>query len=129
MWSSKRQDIVTLSTVEAEYVALTRAAQDALWIQQILESLGIDARPVELHCDNTGAISLSQQNASISRTKHMNVRWHFIRQCVAEGSINVSFVRSEDQLADFLTKALSVEVLERARIRIGLHIIRDRNMG
>ena len=72
-WTSRRQPIVTLSTAEAEYVALTDAAKEAIWLSGLLESLGVDCRPVVIWCDNTGAISLSSQTQAHGRTEHINV--------------------------------------------------------
>jgi hypothetical protein len=108
-WSTKKQELVTLSTVEAEYVALTYAAKEALWLRQFLEEL---FHPIEepfiIYGDNQGAIALanSELGQFHARTKHIDIRYHFIRQCIQEGTIQLVYCPTEEMVADIFTKAL-----------------------
>ena len=108
-WSSKRQDIVTLSTTEAEYVALTHAAKEAIWLQNLLGELfptGKSPSPITINCDNQGAIALSKDDRFHARTKHIDIRFHFIRNSVETGLIQVQYCPTDDMVADILTKGL-----------------------
>jgi hypothetical protein len=106
-WSSTRQHCVTLSSTEAEYVALTEAAKEALWLRLFMEEIGHPlSTSLELRADNAGAIALSKNPEFHKRTKHIRIRYHFIREVVADGSISVTFVPTTQQIADILTKPL-----------------------
>ena len=88
-WSSKKEYIIALSTTEAEYIALTHAAKEAVWLRTFLSELrGVPYGPVLIDCDNQGVISLSKDNRFHARMKHINIRYHFIRECVADDSGN-----------------------------------------
>ena len=96
---------VTLSSTEAEYVALATGAQEVLFAQMLIEE--IDAavvKPAIIFEDNTGAIYLVNNQHIGSRTKHIDIRWHFLRDLVEEGKIMVKFIRSEDNPSDVMTK-------------------------
>lgn len=108
-WSSKRQPCVTLSTAEAEYVALCAASKQVPPLVQLLEFLGYPQKPVRILEDNTAAIRLASDPAASQRTKHIDVRFHFVREQVAQGVVIIESVRTQAQHADVLTKALSVE--------------------
>ncbi|GBE85559.1 hypothetical protein SCP_0800760 [Sparassis crispa] len=106
-WSSKRQDLVTLSTTEAEYVALTHASKEALWLRSfIIELFGNPEVPIPLRSDNQSAIALSKDDRFHARTKHIDIRFHFIHYAIADGKISLSYCPTEDMTADILTKAL-----------------------
>ncbi|GBE78839.1 hypothetical protein SCP_0200360 [Sparassis crispa] len=106
-WSSKRQDLVTLSTTEAEYVALTHTSKEALWLRSfVIELFGDPEHPIPLRSDNQSAIALSKDDHFHARTKHIDIRFHFIRYAIADGKINLSYCPTEDMTADILTKAL-----------------------
>ena len=84
-WSSKKQHITALSSTEAEYIVLTHAAKEALWLRTFLSELrGTPNGPMTINCDNQGAIALSKDNKFHARTKHIDICYHFIRECVAE---------------------------------------------
>lgn len=119
-WMSQRQRIVALSTTEAEYVAAAEGAKEAIWLKKLLNSMGEHIGCVELKIDNQGAIKLVQNPEYHKRTKHIDVRFHFIRDKVEEGTIAVNYVRSEEQLADILTKGLRKDVFNRLREGIGM---------
>jgi hypothetical protein len=106
-WNCKTQPTVALSSTEAEYMALSTAAQEAMWIDGILNSLGIrSSKSISLLCDNQGSIKLSKNPVNHARTKHIDVRHHFIREAVQSGKINLQYVDTKQNLADMFTKPL-----------------------
>jgi hypothetical protein len=120
-WQSKKQRTVALSTVEAEYMATTQAVKEALWWRSFLAGVGHDmSRPVLLLSDNQGSIALAHNPEHHARTKHIDIQHHFIRQHVAEKTIALTFVGTEDMVADVLTKALDRVTHERGACRLGL---------
>jgi hypothetical protein len=104
-WSSRRQDIVAISTTEAEYIALTCGAQEAVWIKALLNELGIDTVPMVM-TDNDGAKKLAQNPGFHRRTKHINIRYHYIRNQLSQGELTVNWIPGGRNKADMLTKAL-----------------------
>jgi hypothetical protein len=117
-WSAKKQPIITLSSTEAEYVALTHAAKDIIWIHKLLKDLSFLHSlllPTTLYCDNQGAIRLSKNATFHGRTKHIDVHFHFIRQTVSSGDISLSYIPTENMTADIFTKALDRIKFERFR--------------
>ena len=113
-WKSKSQKHVTLSSTEAEYVAVSEVCTELMFIRLILMFLGIQVKlPIVVHCDNVGAIFLSY-NAKISqRTKHIDTKYRYVGEWVEEGVVKVVFVRSENNLSDILTKNTPQEVFNR----------------
>lgn len=106
-WSSKRQQTIALSTTEAEYMAMASAVQEALWVRQLANELqGRTMANINLFCDNQGAIKLAESDAFRPRTKHIDIRHHFIRNYVEKGIINVKYVSTQEMVADSLTKAV-----------------------
>jgi transposase InsO family protein len=106
-WYSRKQEIVTLSTAEAEYVAATHASKEAIWLRRFLfELFPLDASPTTLYCDNQAAIKLAIDDNYHARTKHIDIRYHFIRQVIADGTITLIYCPTDEMAADFLTKAL-----------------------
>ena len=105
-WASKKEKCVALSSCEAEIVAASEAAKEAVYLESLLTELGYGSGgPVSLGVDNTGARSLAYNPEFHQRTKHIERRHFFIRDMVKEGRLTVPFVRSADNLADFFTKA------------------------
>ena len=89
-WSSKKQHIVVLSSTEAEYITQTHAAKEALWLHSFLQELrSTPDDPLILNCDNQGAIALAKDNKFHAHTKHIDVRYHFIREVVEDGKVAV----------------------------------------
>ncbi|KAH9099084.1 hypothetical protein LEN26_016347, partial [Aphanomyces euteiches] len=104
-WKSARQRVVALSTCEAEYVALAELAKEVVWLRGLLEDLGMrQDHPTLTWCDNKAAISTAENVGVASRSKHIDVRHHFIRQLIQAGVIDLHHVGTADQLADVLTK-------------------------
>jgi hypothetical protein len=105
-YASKKQRVVALSTTEAEYLALGTAAQELLWIRQILHFFNHKQSGIIIYEDNEGAIKLANSNASNLRTKHIDVKHHFVKGHLIDGTIDIKHVKSKEQLADILTKGL-----------------------
>lgn len=109
-WSSKRQSVVATSTTEAEYIAAALATKEAVWLQTLLRELGesgSDIDHVRLRMDNTGAIALTKNPEFHQRTKHMDVRWHYIREQVDIGKIEIEYTQTSQMVADGFTKPLN----------------------
>ena len=106
-WSSKRQATVALSTVEAEYVAMSRCAQQMVWMQSWLDEVAIEhSLPGLIKGDNRGAIALTKNTKDHGKVKHIDIRHHYIRDLVKSGNITMEQVPSADNLADLFTKPL-----------------------
>jgi len=106
-WSSKKQPTVSRSSTEAEYRSLAMASAELVWLQRLLHELKHPCSSTVLWCDNLGATFLASNPAFHARTKHIELDYHFVREKVADGSLRVQFICSQDQLADALTKPLS----------------------
>uniref|UniRef100_A0A2N9J511 CCHC-type domain-containing protein n=1 Tax=Fagus sylvatica TaxID=28930 RepID=A0A2N9J511_FAGSY len=119
-WFSKKQNSVALSTAEAEYVAAGSCCAQSLYIKQQLEDFKILFDHIPIRCDNTSAISLSKNPIQHSRTKHIEIRYHFIRDHVQKGDIELEFVSTDSQWADILTKPLIEERFCTIRREIGM---------
>nr|GEU39017.1 hypothetical protein [Tanacetum cinerariifolium] len=111
-WSSKSQKSVTISSTEAEYIALSGCYAQVLWIRSQLTDYGLGFNKIPMYCDNKSAISLCCNNVQHSRSKHIDIRYHFIKEQVKNGVIELYFVNTEYQLADIFTKALGIERIE-----------------
>jgi hypothetical protein len=106
-WKSKLQPTVALSSSEAEYMALSTAAQEAIALQALLADFGVNYDSgVTIYEDNTGAEAMAKNASHYSKTKHIHIRYHFIRELVSRGQIVVERMSTENMLADILTKAL-----------------------
>ena len=106
-WASSKQRTVALSSVEAEYMALTESAKQAMWTLQILENLKFDVDlPFSIYSDSEGARAISENNVFHKRTKHIEIRYHFIREKIQNKTIQVKEVQSSNNVADIFTKAL-----------------------
>lgn len=119
-WSSKKQMSTSISSTEAEYIAMSSCCAQILWMRSQLSDYGFEFNKIPLYCDNKSAIALSCNNAQHSRAKHIDIRHHFIREQVENGVVELYFVRTEYQLADIFTKALPRERFEFILPRLGL---------
>ena len=108
-WYSKNQSITAQSTTEAEYVAAADAVKDALYIRNIIQELGFGENKINVYEDNIGTIELIKAKKVSQRTKHLDIRYHLLRDCYQEGFLNVKYCPTERQLADILTKAVPVK--------------------
>jgi hypothetical protein len=125
-WASKKQNSVALSTAEAEYVAAAHCCAQLLWMRQTLKDYGYTFNCVPLLCDNESAIKIAENPCEHSRTKHIDIRHHFLRDHNLKGDIEVSHVRTNDQVADIFTKPLDEKRF--CALRNELNIIDSRNV-
>ncbi|GJS40508.1 retrovirus-related pol polyprotein from transposon TNT 1-94 [Tanacetum coccineum] len=105
-WSSKKQDCTSMSSVEAEYVSLSACCAQVLWLRTQLTDYGFHFDKIPMYCDSKVAIAISCNPVQNSRTKHIDVRYHFIKEQVEKGIVELFFVGTEYQFADLFTKAL-----------------------
>ncbi|KAK6125842.1 hypothetical protein DH2020_040410 [Rehmannia glutinosa] len=119
-WFSKKQNCVSLSTTEAEYISAAFCCTQLLWIKQTLADYKCSFEKVPIFCDNISAINIAQNPVHHNHTKHIEIRHHFLRDCVSKRKIEISFVPSQDQLADIFTKPLSSETFSSIRARLGI---------
>ena len=124
-WHSKKQNSVALSTAEAEYISAGSCCAQILWMKQQLSDYGIILDRIPIKCDNTSAINLSKNPVQHSRTKHIEIRHHFLRDHVLKGDCVLEFVDTKNQLADIFTKPLPKEVFFSIRRELGLLDVRD----
>ena len=119
-WLSKKQTSVALSTAEGEYLAAGSCCSQMLWMRQQLKDFGIKCKQTPIFCDNTSTINISENPVNHSRTKHIDVRHHFLRDNVAKGAVKLIFVATADQLADIFTKPLPEERYVVLRRELGM---------
>ncbi|KAH9727503.1 hypothetical protein KPL70_008694 [Citrus sinensis] len=120
-WSYKKQQIMTLSTTEAEFVAATSSSYEAIWLRKLLETLHNQQQgPTVIYCDNVSAIKLLKNPVLHGRSKHIDVRFQFLCDLCKDGVIDLVFCRSEDELADLLTKPLKLAVFVKLRSMLGI---------
>ena len=111
-WSSKKQPTVALSSTKTEYKGATVEACEIAWLEMLLANLGIQVQvPVVIYCDNLRSIQLARNPLFHVRMKHIEVHYHFIRERVLDGDIDLTYVRTDEQVADIFTKALGAEKL------------------
>ena len=116
--------MVALSSCEAEYIAAASAATQALWLSRLLGELrGSSADMVELKVDSRSALALAKNPIFHGRSKHIRIKYHFIRDCLEDGSIKAEHIPTTDQLADILTKSLGKTKFQEMREKIGLNQI------
>ena len=109
-WKARAQRGVTLSSTEAEYVAISEVCREILFVAQILEFLNVKVkRPIVVRVDNVGAIYMANNQTTSQRTKHVDVRYHFVREYIEDGMVQIVFVKSKDNDADIFTKNLDGE--------------------
>ncbi|GKB05294.1 hypothetical protein Tco_0833489 [Tanacetum coccineum] len=119
-WFSKKQTTLAISTIEAEYVSAGKACQQALWMKHALIDYGVRLDDIPIMCDNKRAIDLSKNPVQHSRTKHIEIRYHFLRDNVQKGNISIEKVSWEDNIADILTKPLKREPFNYLRLGLGM---------
>nr|GEY97622.1 hypothetical protein [Tanacetum cinerariifolium] len=119
-WLSKRQKSAAISSTEAEYIALSGCCAQILWMRSQLSDYGLGFNKIPMYCDNKSAIALCCNNVQHSRSKHINIRYHFIKEQVENGVIEIYFVNIEYQLADLFTKALGRDRIEFLNTKLGM---------
>ena len=127
-WRSKKQTCVALSTAEAEYVALSSTAQESLWLQQLLVDLTKEpTKSVVIYEDNQSAIIMAKDPQFHGRSKHIDIKYHFIRERVTNRSLELKYCKSANMVADIMTKGLTGERFEKLRKMTGLHPMIERS--
>lgn len=109
-WESKKQNCVTLSSCEAEYVAAVQAAKEVWFLSQVVEELGMGARygskGFKIHCDDRGPICMASNTGYSPRSKHIDIRFHYLRELVSKSIIDIHYIPTAENLADIFTKGL-----------------------
>ena len=124
--SSKKQNSVSLSTAEAEYIAAGSCCAQLLWMKQTLKDYDVNMKNVPLYCDNESAIKIAHNPVQHSKTKHIQIRHHFLRGHVLKGDISIDHVSTEDQLTDIFTKPLDEKRF--SKLRCELNILESSNV-
>ena len=124
-WLSKKQATVALSTAEAEYVALSAATQEAIWLRRLLTDVGESLEdPTVINEDNQGAIAMAKNPVGHARTKHIDIRYHFVREGVQNGAIILKYVATGEMIADILTKPLPKHPFEKLIMDLGMKTVK-----
>lgn len=106
-WNAKKQTLVALSTTEAEYIALSHAGREAIWIRSLLREVGFaPTNATDIHCDNLGAIALTSNSTFHARSKHFDIKLHWIRDCIRSKDLHIEFIPTDVNTADLFTKPL-----------------------
>jgi len=105
-WRSTLQSTIALLTMEAEYMAITEAMKEAIWLQGLLDDLGIDQDLLKINCDSMSAIYLAKNQVYHATTKHIDVKFHFVREILDEGDIKLQKIHTKENPADMLIKVL-----------------------
>ncbi|CAA7038049.1 unnamed protein product [Microthlaspi erraticum] len=113
-WKSNLQQVVALSTTEAEYIALSEAVKEGIWLRGLVEELGFKQEATDIWCDSQSAICLAKNNVFHERTKHVAVKYHFIRDETEVGTVKIQKIPTERNPADMLTKVIPVQKFEKA---------------
>ena len=125
-WRSKKQSCVALSTAEAEYMALASATQEAIWLQQLLTDL--KSKPngsMLIFEDNQAAICMAKNAQYHGRAKHIDIKYHFIREHIAKATVKLEYCPSEEMIADIFTKGLSAALFTKLRKMLGVRSINN----
>jgi hypothetical protein len=121
-WSSKRQEIVSLSTTESEYIAATHSGKEVLWLCSLIsEIFGSLKEPTTLFSDNQAAIALTHDHQYHARTKHIDVWYHWIRWVFKQGVLKLIYCPTDNMVANVLTKALPLAKVKHFAASLGLH--------
>ena len=118
-WQSRLQKCVALSTTKAEFIAITESCKELLWLEKFLQELGLKQERYVLHCDSQSAIHLSKNSSFHSRSKHIDVRYHWIRDVLNDKLLQLEKVHTDENTADMLTKALTKDKHEKCRFFCG----------
>lgn len=120
-WLSKKQPVVSLSTTEAELIAAASCACQTVWLKRVLEKLGLNqGKTTIIHCDSSSAIKLSKNPVMHGRSKHIDVRFHFLRELTKAGTVELVYCSTQEQLADVMTKPLKLDAFLKMRASLGV---------
>ena len=121
LWLSRRQSVVALSTTKAEYVAAFDATREAAWLRQLyLDITGCNCTPITLYIDNTSTICIANNSATTKRSKHMDVRYHYVREEVNSLHIKTVHCPTVEMIADILTKPVPRPRYDKLRSKLGV---------
>ncbi|GJX55821.1 hypothetical protein Tco_0285718 [Tanacetum coccineum] len=124
-WKSSKQSTTAMSATEAEYIAASEAAMEAVWIRKFISGLGIVPtinEPIKMFCDNSAALLIANEPGVQKGARHYHRRYHYVRECIELGEINLLKVHTDDNLADPFTKALPKGKLTQHARSIGLRL-------
>jgi hypothetical protein len=124
-WASKKQNSVALSTTEAKYIAKGYCCAQLLWMRQTLRDYGYKLSEVPLLCDNESAIRMTENPIEHSRTKHIDIRYHFLKDHQQSWDIEIAYVNTKNQLADIFTKPLDEKTF--SKLKNELNILDSQN--
>ena len=122
-WCSRKQSAVALSSTEAEYISMCEASKEAIWLGKVWSHLRneVSCTPVHIQVDNQGAICVAKNTSSSRRTKHIDIRYHFVRDQTLKGTIEFLYCPTEGMQADILTKSLARIKFEKFREDLAIH--------
>lgn len=106
-WMSKRQQIVSLSSTEAELIALCYASKEGIWLSNVMSEIGINTTPFTIHEDNIPCIKIAEEPREHQRTKHIDIKYMYIRELINSKKVKLYYIPSENQKADIFTKPLA----------------------
>jgi hypothetical protein len=130
LWRSRGQKSVTLSTTEAEYAAMSEAVREVKFIYQVLQTMNFQVSlPIKVNVDNIGASFLAENKNTSERTKHVDVRYHFVREMMDENFLNVKFVPTDQNIADIFTKNLDNKKFEYFQKKLGIEAKNKKQEG
>ena len=113
LWEPKKQKTVALSSAEAEYMAMSECAKEVIYFRNLLKELGFEQlRSVNIYNDNQEALKFSENNVHHARTKHIDIKHHFLRDCVKNDEFTIKYLSTEEMIADMLTKPLARKKFE-----------------
>ena len=120
-WLSKKQTSISLSTAEAEYIVAAACCTQVMWMKKTIQDMKVSIdEPISIKCDNTSAISISKNHVLHSKTKHIPIKYHFLREQVAQKIIKLEYVPTKEQTVNIFTKPLAREPFEYLRERLGV---------
>ena len=120
-WLSKKQQSVAQSSAEAEYMSASIATSQTIWLRRILEDIGEkQEEATELFCDNKSAIAMAKNPCFHSRSRHIAIKYHFIREAIEDGEVQLNYCKTEEQVADIFTKALPIAKFQQLRLALGV---------
>ena len=121
--ASKRQATIAMSTTEAEYISAASCCTQLLWMKHQLEDYQINANSIPIYCDNTAVICLSKNPILHSRAKHIEIKYHFIRDYVQKSILDIQFIDNEHKWADIFTKPLTVDRFDFIKKNLNMHFL------
>ena len=120
-WSSRKQSSISLSTTEAEYIAVVEYCTQILWMIQTLEDIKIECnQSIPIYCDNTSVINISKNPFMHAKTKHIPIKYHFLKEKISDKKVRLEYVGSKEQITYIFTKPLPKEAFEHIRKMMGV---------